>query len=921
MNATVLATCQQIVVVMLFLLAVGNAHANETAKDVEVLFATRVLPVLQAKCFVCHGQDATKLKGGFDLTSRAGLLKGGDSNKPGIVPGNPAESPLYRAVLRSDTDYPAMPPKQNDELSAGEIQALRIWIEGGGPWPDTKRLAEIVRTQKAAGVTVSTSGGLSPDWTNRRYQPEHLWAYQPLRKPAMPDTKGNPIDAFLLAKLKSAGFQPAPGADRLTMIRRITFDLTGLPPTLQETRAFLEDRSPSAYEKVVDRLLVSPHYAEQQARHWLDVARYADTAGFSNDFERPNAWRYRDYVVRAFHHDKPYDRFVLEQIAGDELAPDDPEALIATGFLRMGPWEHTAMTVAAVTRQQWLDDVTNSVGVTFLGQGLRCAACHDHKFDPIPTRDYYRIQAAFATTYLAERSLPFLPAENLEGSMLARDLVMRRLEEVEGQQAQLQQKAANALEAFLKDRGVNRVEDLPADQRPRRDYLGSSQGLDPVDLTLRKVFRKSKQYFERELYRYKPYALSVYTGTDNGYSSALAINPIPAAKNARPADTFILTGGSLEAPGEKVSAGVLSVVALLAAPDAETTLPSTNPARRLGLARWIVGDGKSLTARVLVNRVWQQHFGTGLVATPNNFGKMGARPSHPELLDWLAASFIEQGWSIKKLHRQIVTSAAYRRAGTHPDNEQLRTADPKNQWLAYFPARRLAAEEIRDAMLAASGELNQQAGGPGFFPEINWEVALQPRHVMGSVAPAYLPALTPKERHRRTLYAMRIRTLADPMLEVFNRPGSDTSCDRRDETTIASQAFALFNGSFSHQRSLALADRVVRETPKDGRVEATFLNVLGRAPSADERAWTLEHMAKMEKHHARTAPAKATLPSKVRRAFIEELVGELVSWDEELTALRHYHADLEAWQVSAETRALAELALVLMNTNEFLSLR
>jgi hypothetical protein len=671
----------------------------------------------------------------------------------------------------------------------------------------------------------------------------------------------------------------------------------------------------------VDRLLASPRYAEQQARHWLDVTRYADTAGFSNDFERPNAWRNRDYVVRAFQNDKPFDRFTLEQIAGDELAPADPEALIAVGYLRMGPWEHTGMTVAAVTRQQWLDDVTNAVGVTFLAQPLRCAACHDHKFDPIPTRDYYRIQAAFATTFFAERAQPFLPSENLTGSQAARELVKDRLKAVEGNQAELQKKAAQALAAFLKERGVQRIEDLPVDQRPKKDYLGSAQGLDKVDITLRKVFSKSKQYFERELLRYEPYALSVYSGPDNGYTSVRLNNPVPNAKTVNPAETFILKGGTLETPAEKVTPGILSAVALRSSPTAETTLPSDVQGRRLALARWMVGEGKSLTARVIVNRVWQQHFGTGLVATPSNFGKMGAKPSHPELLDWLAATFVEQGWSIKKLHRLIVTSQAHRQASTHGDIKKLQAVDPKNQWLAYFPARRLAAEEIRDAMLVASGELNLHAGGPGFFPEINWEVALQPRHVMGSVAPAYLPSLTPQERHRRTLYAMRIRTLADPLLEVFNRPGSDASCDRRDQTTVVSQAFALFNSTFSQQRSLALADVVVREAAKDKRIDAMYLRVMGREPNADERRWSQEHLARMEKHHTQHGPVKSALPTKVRREFIEELVGELVAWDEELTPLRNYRADLQSWQVSAETRALAELALVLLNTNEFLSVR
>jgi mono/diheme cytochrome c family protein len=912
-----------VLVAMLGLLSSGFAQTPTPGHQADVLFATRVLPVLQAKCFACHGGDAKKLKGGFDLTFRAGLLKGGDSEKAAVVPGKPASSPLYRAVLRTDAEFSPMPPKEADGLSAAEVEAIRSWIEHGAPWPDAARIAELVRSQRAKGSSVKTSGGLSPEWTNRLYDATDVWAYRPVRKPAVAADPGHPVDAFLRAKLKSAGFAPGPEADRRTLLRRVTFDLTGLPPSHEETQSFLSDRSADAYERAVDRLLASPRYAEQQARHWLDVVRYADTAGFSNDFERPNAWRYRDYVVRSFLSDKPFDRFVLEQIAGDELAPEDAEALIAVGFLRMGPWEHTGMTVAAITRQQWLDDVTNAVGVTFLGQGLRCAACHDHKFDPIPTRDYYRIQAVFATTHFAERALPFLASESREGMKASRELVDSRLKEVASKQAALQKKAAGLLEQFLKAKGVQSIDDLPLRQRPKRDYLGTAHGLDKVEITLRKVYSKSKQYFERELLRYEPLALSVYTGPDNGYMSPRVVNPLPARKadKAIVADTFILKGGSLESPGEKVGPGILSAVALSADPDARTTLSAEPEGRRLALARWIVGEGRALTARVIVNRLWQQHFGTGLVATPNNFGKMGARPSHPELLDWLAAHFIEQGWSIKKLHRLIVTSSAYQQAGTHPEIKRLASVDARNQWLAYYPPRRLAAEEIRDAMLLASGELNLQAGGPGFFPEINWEVALQPRHVMGSVAPAYIPSLRASERHRRTLYAMRIRTLADPMLEVFNRPGSDLSCERRDETILASQAFALFNGAFAHQRALALADDLVRKSGKGQRIDAVFLRVLGRWPSAEERRWSQEHLAAMEKHHADHVPVKAPLPTKVRRQFVEELVGELVSWEEELTPLQRYQADLQAWQVSPETRALAELALVLMNTNEFLMVR
>ena len=415
--------------------AVARTAAESPSRaDAEQHFLRQVLPVLKEKCFACHGDDPDDVKGEFTMLSRAGILRGGESGEAAIVPGNPDQSLVYQAI---QWDGLEMPPKENDRLTEPQVNAIRQWIAAGAPWPDAvpepsaspQSPAEEERvTEECAGesnqdqgIQIATSGGLSSDWTNRRYEAEDVWAYQPLRRVAIPEVVSStdpphPIDAFILRKLHAAGLAPAGPAPNTTLIRRLTFDLTGLPPTPDEVDAFVNDGSPQAYPRLVDRLLASDGYGEQMARHWLDVVRYADTSGFSNDFERPNAWRYRDYVVRSFTQDKPYDRFVTEQIAGDELDPDDPDCLIAVGFLRMGPWEHTAMSVAAVTRQQYLDDVTHNVGVTFLGQGLRCAQCHDHKFDPIPTRDYYRIQAVFAPVQFVDRDIPLQPGENVRGT-------------------------------------------------------------------------------------------------------------------------------------------------------------------------------------------------------------------------------------------------------------------------------------------------------------------------------------------------------------------------------------------------------------------------------------------------------------------------------------------------------------------------
>jgi mono/diheme cytochrome c family protein len=803
------------------------ALAAQDRAEPEKLFAERVRPMLQARCWGCHG-DGDELKSGLDLRSRAGMLRGGDSGKPAIVARAPEQSRIFVAASRLDPEL-QMPPKEQDRVTPDELAALRRWIGAGAPWP-------------------------ADDAPRAR---DDDWALRPLRE-APPS-----IDSFVAARLREQGLTPAPRADRRTLIRRATFDLTGLPPTPEEVAAFVADEAPGAFERLVDRLLASPAYGEQAARRWLDVVRYADTAGFSNDFERPHAWRYRDYVVRAFNADKPFDRFVLEQIAGDELEPAAPEGLVAAGFLRMGPWEQTSMSVAAVTRQFFLDDVTHQTAAVFLGLTMRCARCHDHKFDPIPTRDYYRLQAVFAPTQFAERDAPFLAEENTAGFDAAREALARRRARP----------------------GYRPIDGAPDDAVSRKSH--------------EKIAQKRREHFEREAQRYEPRAMSVYNGPLNAYSSNRARNPMPAKRGGPLPDVFILRGGALESPGERVEPGVPSAVAGPPAPE----FPAGADGRRLALARWIVDPRHPLTPRVLVNRVWQQHFGGhGLVATPNNFGRMGRRPTHPELLDALAATFVREGWSVKKLHRLIMTSETYQRADA--------------------PVRRLEAEEIRDAMLAVSGELNREAGGPGVFPEIHWEVALQPRHVMGGPAPAYQPSPTPRERHRRTIYAFRARTLEDPMLEVFNRPGSELSCERRDETTVATQALALLNGRFAHDRALATARRLEREAASPAaRVDRAFLLAYGRPADDDERAAADAHVRRMTVHHRAVAPVRRRAPLEVRREMIEEFTGEPVRWIEELDRMTEFVPDLAPADVGPETRALAELCLVIFNSNEFLYLR
>jgi hypothetical protein len=873
------------------------------AADAEVDFATRVLPVLKAKCFACHGEDAAEVKGGLDLTSRATLLKGGDSGTPGVTAGKAAESPLYKAVTRTDPDFSAMPPKENDQLTAADVEAIKKWIDGGAPWPSAQRIAEIERAARPAGVRVTTSGGLSPDWTNRTYKPDDLWAYRPLRRPVVPEGAANPIDAFLGIRLDALGLDLAPPADRRTLIRRATFDLTGLPPTPAEIDAFVADPAPDgrAFEAVIDRLLASPHYGEQAARRWLDVTRYADSSGFANDYERGSAWRYRDYVVRSFNADKPYDRFIREQIAGDEIDPADPELLVAVGFLRSGAWELTGMEVPKVARQRFLDDVTDAVGQVFLGHMLQCARCHDHKFDPVPTRDYYRIQAAFATTQLTERPAPFLKTENTAGFGERKYLDARR-ERFEAELKRIRT-AETAARATWEAANPEKKGQKP----PRHEFLS------PADLGMERIARKGLERLKWEYDRYEPVALSVYSGHTPKVKSILTPFRLPKKLDAGELEvTHVLAGGDPFSPKEKVAPGVLSAAG-------DGAIPATTDGRRKALADWIADPKNPLTARVMANRVWQWTMGTPLAGNPNNFGATGKKPTHPELFDWLAAEFVARKWSVKQLQRLILTSEAYRRSSRHPDPKAVAAKDPAGTSYAAFTPRRLTAEELRDAMLAASGELNLTVGGIPVRPEVHPDVALQPRQVMGTFAPAWEPSPRPEQRHRRTLYALNLRGVRDPLLEVFNAPTPDLSCEAREVSTVAPQAFALFNGETTRARALAFAARLVNETKTpDEAIARAFRLALGRAPTDGERAACLKHWVAMTERHRTLTFEKPKQPTEITREAVEENTGEKFTFTEVLPSAADFVPDLHPADASAEVRGLMEVCLVLFNTNEFI---
>jgi mono/diheme cytochrome c family protein len=881
-------------------LALPSAVIGE-ATEGEKLFALHVSKILAEKCIACHSRDKDKkLKGKLDLSSRETILNGGESGEV-LIPGEARKSLLYLATTWEDEDY-EMPPKEADRLSKAQQWKIRDWINAGAAWPDEKRVAQL-RNEFATGEIVKTSGGLGDDWTNRRYETKKLWAYRPLKVEVVPEGK-HPVDWFIDRKLNKLGLSPAPVAAARGLARRLSFGLTGLPPQPADAKAFTEAHATDPALAVAEygrKLMATPHYGEHFGRQWLDVARYADSAGFANDYARPNAWRYRDYVVRAFNNDKQYDQFVREQVAGDEIDSSNPEHLIATGFLRMGPWEQTGMSVFRVTRQQWLDDVTDSVGQAFLAHPLQCAKCHDHKFDPIPTRDYYRMMAVFSTTQFAERTTPFLKEENKTGFADATQWILAKQRSYQRQQKTLNERIAKQKK---KESGSAKT---------------GNNNLDPGDEASQGRIFKNLSRHRWELDKTKPIALAVYTGKTIQRKNVSSRTPMPGkpwGKGSLEEDT-ILTGGDAYTRGDPVRPGPLSGPETLAGM-APSDFPSGQGNRRLALAEWIVDPKNPLTARVMVNRVWSWHFGKGLAGNPNNFGGTGAQPTHPQLLDYLANWFMKNGWSVKKLNELILSSAAYRRSSRHPDPEVLERKDPKRSFYAIQIPRRLSAEELRDAMLATSGELNRQRGGLPARPDINLEVAMQPRQIMGGTASVYEPDPHPSQRNRRSLYAEKIRGLRDPFLETFNQPGSDKSCELRETSTVAPQALTLLNSEEVQDRALAFAARLLKgKTSEQYVVTRAFELALGRQATAVELETCLHHWKNATTEERDKSYQPKQFPKGITRTVMAEKTGEPYSFWESMPAYEKYVPDLQRSDVDARTRGLAQVCLVIFNLNEF----
>jgi Protein of unknown function (DUF1553)/Protein of unknown function (DUF1549) len=604
------------------------------------------------------------------------------------------------------------------------------------------------------------------------------WAFVKRSTPAVPtfslpsdkEWVKNPIDAFILQRLKKDGLKPSPQADRLTLIRRIYFDMTGLPPSPREVAQFISDRSPDAYQKLVEKMLTSPHYGERWGQHWLDVVRFAETDGFEYDTHRRDAWRYRDYVIRAFNNDKPYDRFVTEQLAGDEIGPSEDEMLIASGFNRLGPLRKNAGNQeVASSRNEVLTEMTNVVGSALLGVTVGCARCHNHKFDPIRQSDYYRMQAYFAAVY-----------DN--------DIVKATPDEQAARKAQ--------------------VEPIEKEMEKIRAMVKSLQGKqDPTSLDMKESLMKKLEELQNQMPEPLPALHSVVNVPDKK-------SPI-----------HLLARGDYNSKGARVGMRPLGVLLAEGTPE----LPENTEKPRGELAKWIVDPENPLTARVMVNRIWQYHFGRGIVATSNDFGRMGSRPTHRELLDYLANEFVSGGFSIKHIHRLILNSNTYQQSSLAPSDPALkaltREKDPENKLLWRFNRLRLEAEQIRDAILAVSGTLNPKQGGPSVMIPID----------QGLINTLYkpsqwTPAKDPVEYNRRSVYLIVKRNLRLPFMEVFDAPDTQVSCSRRESSTHAPQALELLNGTFANEQAEALARRLEAEAGKDLRkqIDLGYRLVTGR---------------------------------------------------------------------------------------------
>ncbi len=828
-------------------------------------FESGVRPILKAYCLDCHG-EGEKLRGGLDLRLSRLAVKGGDSG-PAVVAGKPDASLLYQRVRAGE-----MPPGKK-KLTAEEVERIGRWIAAGAKAEQTEPEAV------AAGMFISAA--------DRAY-----WAFQPVRRPLVPPVRSpglvrNPVDAFLLARLEAQGLSLSPEADRRTLIRRAAFDLHGLPPTPEEVDAFVNDTRPGPYERLIDRLLASPHYGERWGRHWLDVAGYADSEGFSqDDAVRPHAYKYRDYVVRSLNAGRPFDEFVREQLAGDEmlrppyrgLAPADLDRLVATGFLRMAP-DGTGARDAdpKAARNQVIGDTIKIVSSSLMGLTVGCAQCHNHRYDPIPQADYYRLRAALEPAYDVKGWR--VPAGRRVSLYTDADRAKAAAVEAEASaiDRERSKKQQEFIEATFRRELARLPEALRASARTARDTAPGKRSAEQKKLMQQ---YPSLNVSAGSLYLYDGKAAAELKKMADRAAAVRATKPpedFVRALTEVPGQvptTFLFHRGDPDQPKQAIAPGGLTVLddALPLRAEKEPGLPTSG--RRLALARWLTDARHPLTARVLVNRVWMHHFGRGIVATPGDFGALGERPTHPELLDWLAGRFVSDGWSLKKMHKLLMTSAAYRQSSQREG--AAARADPDNRLLGRVAVRRLEAEAIRDGVLAVSGRLGLKMFGPPVPVRENdvGQVVVGKGTKDLARGTTVAEALPEGEEFRRSVYVQVRRSLPLGVLETFDGATAEPNCECRTSSTVAPQALLLMNNDFVLGQAEAFATRLVREAGGDARAQVVRAWRLAFAaePAAEDLRDALAFLAEQEAHFRAAAPKPADPKRQALASFCQALL-------------------------------------------------
>jgi hypothetical protein len=831
-------------------LAVTGSVLTVSGAD-PVSFSKDIQPILHESCWNCHGP--TQQMSDLSLYTRDGAMKGGDHGAV-IIPGKAAQSRLYRLV--AGLEQPQM-PLTGSPLTAQQIAAIKNWIDQGARWDAAEPPASV--TSAAA----ANQGG--PETHQLPPGARNYWAFKlPVQAtvPYFGEDLTNPVDRFLERDRREKGLKAAPRAERLTLVRRAYLDLLGLPPTPAEVSEFVNDKAPDAWSRLIDKLLDSPRYGERWGRHWLDVARYADSSGFEYDYDRPEAWRYRDYVVRSYNQDKPYNVFIKEQIAGDELDWKTDDSMIATGFLRAGARVAFREKDNPERRYDYLDDLIATVGRGVLGLTVQCARCHDHKFDPILQRDYYAMEASLFG--YVETTYPLVPrpeAEAYQKKMAEIDAAEKSMKaEIKAIEAPIFQRLmaeavktkfpSNVREAFEKpEKDRTEGERLLVAQIPDAfffDPLPVDKNMTPEEAARKKVLRDKIAELEKQ--RPKPIPMAEiatdgdYRSTPDGRGDETIGCPqcrVPdptAGPFVSKGDTkyhmppsYLLLRGDPDTKGVLMKPGFVTVATY---GDPPTEIPSPDghtSGRRRALAEWLVSPQNPLTARVEVNRIWANHFGRGIVGSVDNFGKMGDAPTNPELLDWLAVEFMNRGWSTKEMHRLIMSSQAYQMASSY-DNQENISKDPEDYNLWRYRMKRLDSDAVRDSIMAVSGALNLAMGGKPVFPPMPKEL------LDATIHNVWVTQADGPETWRRSIYVYRKRNLNVPMLEVFDMPDPNITAGPRAISTVPTQSLTLLNDEFVRHQAKLFAGRVEEGAPNDvaKQIDLAYRIALSRPPDDKE---------------------------------------------------------------------------------------